>query len=238
MACAAPAWSFRGCTLNGLSHPMVYGATVQATIIVSSFTGVNCLSHRIFCGANSLSHHVLSFFEGANCLSHPIFYGANCSSHHVISLSPVLTVWATLFCTVLTVQANIVVTFYVSYPLFFMVLLVRATMLLAFSRVLTVWATLFSMVLTVQATMFLVFSRVLNCLSHLIIYGAYQYCSSHHVISLSRVLTVWATLFCTVLTVQATFLLLVMWASLCDIPSLMGDQNLGHCNTIYFVAGI
>ena len=167
---------------------MVYGATVQATIIVSSFTGVNCLSHRIFCGAN-------------------------CLSHHVISLSPVLTVWATLFCTVLTVQANIVVTFYVSYPLFFMVLLVRATMFLAFSRVLTVWATLFSMVLTVQATMFLAFSRVLNCLSHLIIYGAYQYCSSHHVISLSRVLTVWATLFCTVLTVQATFLLLVMWAT-------------------------
>ena len=199
--------------VNGLSHPMVYGATVQATIIVSSFTGVNCLSHRIFCGANCLSHHVLSFFEGANCLSHPIFYGANCSSHHVISLSPMLTVWATLCCTVLTVQANIVVTFYVSYPLFFMLLLVRATMLLAFSRVLTVWATLFSMVLTVQATMFLAFSRVLNCLSHLIIYGAYQYCSSHHVISLSRVLTVWATLFCTVLTVQATFLLLVMWAT-------------------------
>ena len=164
---------------------MVYGVTVQATIIVSSFTGVNCLSHPIFDGANCLSHRVLSFFAGVNCLSHPIFYGANCSNHHVISLSRVLTVWATLFCTVLTVQANIVVAFYVSYPLFFMVLLVRVTMLLAFSRVLTVWATLFSMVLTVQATMFLAFSRVL---------------------------TVWATLFCTVLTVQATFLLLVMWA--------------------------
>ena len=46
---------------------MVSGATVQATIIISSFTGVNCLSH-------------------------PIFYGANCSNHHVISLSRVLTV--------------------------------------------------------------------------------------------------------------------------------------------------
>ena len=105
-----------------------------------------------------------------------------------------LTVWATLFCTVLTVQATVLLLAMLATP-FFMVLLVRATMLLAFSRVLTVWATLFSMVLTVQATVFLAFSRVLNCLSHPIFYGAY--CSSHHVISLSQVLTVWATLFCT-----------------------------------------
>ena len=50
-----------------LSHPIVYDATAQATIIVSSFTGITCLGH-------------------------PIFYGANCSSHHVISLSWVLIV--------------------------------------------------------------------------------------------------------------------------------------------------
>ena len=63
--------------VNGLSHPIVYGATVQATIIFSSVMGVNCFSH-------------------------PIFYGANCSSHHVIR-SWVLTVLATLFSMVLTV---------------------------------------------------------------------------------------------------------------------------------------
>ena len=45
---------------NGLSHPIVYGATGQVTIIVSSFTGVNCLSHPIFYGANCSSHHVVS----------------------------------------------------------------------------------------------------------------------------------------------------------------------------------
>ena len=38
--------------VNCLSHPIVYDATVQATIIVSSFTGVTCLGHPIFYGAN------------------------------------------------------------------------------------------------------------------------------------------------------------------------------------------
>ena len=53
--------------VNCLSHPIVYDATVQATIMVSSFTDVTCLGH-------------------------PIFYGANCSNHHAISLIRVLTV--------------------------------------------------------------------------------------------------------------------------------------------------
>ena len=82
---------------------------------------------------------------GVNCFNHPIFYGANSSSHHVIR-SWVLTVLATRFCVVLTVQV---------------------TMFLAFSRVLTVLATLFRTVLTVQATMFLAFSRVLSVLATL-----------------------------------------------------------------------
>ena len=34
-----------GTGVNGLSHPIVYGATVQATIIFSSVMGVNCFSH-------------------------------------------------------------------------------------------------------------------------------------------------------------------------------------------------
>ena len=67
----------------------------------------------------------LSFFMGVNCLA---------TLFRFLVLSWVLTVLATLFSTVLTVQA---------------------TMFLAFSRVLTVLATLFRTVLTVQATMFL-----------------------------------------------------------------------------------
>ena len=76
---------------------------------------------------------------GVNCFSHPVFYGVNCSSHHVIR-SWVLTVLATLFCVVLTVQVTM------SF--------VHAShhVLIAFSRVLTVLATLFRTVLTVQAT--------------------------------------------------------------------------------------
>ena len=31
-----------------MSHPIVYGATVQATMIFSSFMGVNCLSQPVF----------------------------------------------------------------------------------------------------------------------------------------------------------------------------------------------
>ena len=65
-----------------------------------------------------------------------------CSSAGVVTvLSRVLTVGATPFSLVLTVQAS---------------------MLLAFSRTLTVGATLFSTVLTIQATMLLAFSRVLT----------------------------------------------------------------------------
>ena len=112
-------WSSSFRDVNGLSHPIVYGATVQATIIFSSVMGVNCLSHPIFYGANCSSHHVLSFFAGVNGLGHPIFYGANCSSHHVLSF------FAGVNC--------------LSHPVFSMVLTVQATMFLAFLRLLTVW---------------------------------------------------------------------------------------------------
>ena len=61
-----------GTDVNGLSHPIVYGATVQATIIFSSVMGVNCFSHPIFYGANCSSYQVLSFFMGVDCFSHPV----------------------------------------------------------------------------------------------------------------------------------------------------------------------
>ena len=77
------------------------------------------------------------------CISSGQFFIVRiCSSAGVVTvLSRVLTVGATPFSLVLTVQA---------------------TMLLAFSRTLTVGATLFSTVLTIQATMLLAFSRVLT----------------------------------------------------------------------------
>ena len=75
------------------------------------------------------------------CISSGQFFIVRiCSSAGVVTvLSRVLTVGATPFSLVLTVQAS---------------------MLLAFSRTLTVGATLFSTVLTIQATMLLAFSRV------------------------------------------------------------------------------
>ena len=77
------------------------------------------------------------------CISSGQFFIVRiCSSAGVVTvLSRVLTVGATPFSLVLTVQAS---------------------MLLAFSRTLTVGATLFSTVLTIQATMLLAFSRVLT----------------------------------------------------------------------------
>ena len=120
--------------VNCWSHPIFYGAKYSSQHISSFLTGVNCLSHPIFYGANCSSHHVVSFFTGVNGLSHPIVYGAMFKPPLFLVLSWVLTVLATLFSTVLTVQA---------------------TMFLAFSRVLTVLATLLRTVLTVQATMFL-----------------------------------------------------------------------------------
>ena len=103
--------------VNCLSHPIVYDATVQATIMVSSFTDVTCLGH-------------------------PIFYGANCSNDRAISLIRVLTVWATLFRMVLTVHHGGVVTCYVSisHPLF-MVLTVRASVTFLPSGGINVWGT-------------------------------------------------------------------------------------------------
>ena len=98
-----------------------------------------------------------------------------------------------------------------SHPVCSMVLTVQATMFLAFPRVLTVWATLLSMMLLFKPPLLLVLSRVLAFLGHPIFYGAN--CSTHHVISLSQMLIVWATLFRPVITVQATMLLLVMRAS-------------------------
>ena len=121
----------------------------------------------------------------------PVFFIVRICSSTGVVISRVLTVGATLVSVVLNIQATILVAFsrvlIVWATQFLTVLTFQATMLLAFSQVLTVWATLFSRVLTVQATMFL---------------------------AVSRVLTVLATLFRTVLiTVQATMLLLVMWAS-------------------------
>ena len=117
--------------------------TVQATIFLAFSRVLNGLSHPIFYGAYCSSHHVISlsrvltvwatlfsmvltvqatiflaFSRVLNCLSHPIFYGAYCSSHHVISLSRALTVWDTLFCTVLTVQATVLLIVMWTTPLF------------------------------------------------------------------------------------------------------------------------
>ena len=59
--------------------------TVQATSIVSSFTGVTCFSLPIFYDANCSSHHVVSFFTGVNGLSHPIVYGATVQATIIFS---------------------------------------------------------------------------------------------------------------------------------------------------------
>ena len=84
-----------------------------------------------------------------------------CSSAGVVTvLSRVLTVGATPFSLVLTVQASMLLAFSrtltVGATLFSTVLTIQATMLLAFSRVLTVWATLWSTVLLFKPPLLLV----------------------------------------------------------------------------------
>ena len=85
---------------------MFYGANCSSHHVLSFSTGVNCLSHPIVYDATVQATIIVSSFTGITCLGHPIFYGANCSSHHVISLSQMLIVWATLFRPVITVQAT------------------------------------------------------------------------------------------------------------------------------------
>ena len=117
--------------LNGLSHPIFYGAycsshhvislsrvltvwatlfsmvlTVQATIFLAFSRVLSCLSHPISYGAYCSSHHV----------RHPVLYGANCSSHRVVNC-------------------------YVSHPPFFMVLTVRASVIFLPSGAINVWGT-------------------------------------------------------------------------------------------------
>ena len=171
--------------------------TATTVTTVSTVTTVTTVTTSIVSYSRILSFVEISQFLGEQkhwtpYLSHPIFYGANYSSHHVLSF------FTGVNC--------------LSHPVFSMVRTVQATMFLAFSRVLTVWATLLSIwYATVQATIIVSSFTGVTCLGHPIFYGAN--CSSYNVISLSRVLIVWATLFRTVLTVQATVLLLVMWAS-------------------------
>ena len=87
------------------SHPIFYGAKYSSHHISSFLPGVNGLSHPIVYGATVQATIIFSSVMGVNCFSHPIFYGANCLSHLVIR-SWVLTVLATLFCVVLTVQVT------------------------------------------------------------------------------------------------------------------------------------
>ena len=113
-------WS-SNCSFTGVScwsHPIFYGANYSSHHVVSFFTGFNGLSHPMVYGATVQATIIVSSFSGVNCLSHPIFYGANCSSHHVNSLSRVLTFWATLFCTVLSVQATVLLLAMLTTPLF------------------------------------------------------------------------------------------------------------------------
>ena len=119
---------------------------------------------------------VMLLFSFTHCRRHSVASIFHCEDLFplFLVLSWVLTVLATLFCTVLTVQATMLLAFSrvltvlatlfrflvlswvltVLATVFSTVLTVQATMLLAFSRVLTVLATLFRTVLTVQATMF------------------------------------------------------------------------------------
>ena len=85
--------------------------------VVFLFTHCRRHSASVF-HCEDLFLHWSSSFMGVNCRIHTIFYGANYSSHHVSS-----------FLT----GANCL-----SHPIYFMVLTVQATMLLAFSQVLMV----------------------------------------------------------------------------------------------------
>ena len=73
----------------------------------------------------------------------PVFFIVRICSSTGVVLSRVLTVGATLFSMVLTIQATMLLAFFtgvncLSNPVFSMVLSVQATMFLAFLRVLTV----------------------------------------------------------------------------------------------------
>ena len=140
------------------------------------FSSTHCRRHSasVF-HCEDLFLHWSSSFMGVNCRIHTIFYGANYSSHHVSS-----------FLT----GANCL-----SHPIYFMVLTVQATMLLAFSQVLTVWATLLSMVLLFKPPLFLVllsFFAGVNCLSHPV-FSMVLTVQATMFLAFSRVLTVWAT---------------------------------------------
>ena len=101
---------------------------------------------------------------------------------------------------------------------------------------------------TVQATIIFSFVIGVNCFSHPVQNGAN--CSSHHVLSFFTGVNCFShpvqngancsshhVVTCYV-SINHPLLMVLTICSLCDIPSLRGDQCLGHCNTIYFVAGL
>ena len=218
----------RICSFTGvvLSQVLTVGSTlfsivltIQATMLVAFSRVLTVWATQFFMMLTVQATMLLTFSQVLTVLATLLSMVLLFKPPLFLVPSRVLTVWATLFSMVLTVQATM-------FLAFSQVLTVWATQFLAFSWVLTVWASHHVLSFfrgvnclshpivydaTVQATIIVSSFTGVTCLGHPIFYGAN--CSSHHVISLSRVSIVWATLFGTVLTVQATVLLLVMWAS-------------------------
>ena len=137
-------------------------------VLLFSFT--HCRRHSVASvfHCEDLFLHWSSSFTGVTCWSHPIFYGVNYLSHCISSF---------------LMGFNCL-----SHPIFYGANCSSHHVLSFFTGVNCLSRPVSSMVLTVQVTIIVGSFKGVTCLGHPLFYGAN--CSSHHVISLSRVLIV------------------------------------------------